>query len=96
MPIPKVWFKLQPHVCDSKGRRTYEQKISGLGNRRPNIHGSTTKWCPLFSDKGFVNFPSKQHVVVSCQAGAFEMSATGLKAFMTGKVRNSLAILTGI
>ena len=30
MPIPKVWFKLQPHVCDSKGRRTYEQKMQGL------------------------------------------------------------------
>ena len=69
---------------------------AGLGNRRPNIHGSATKWCPLCLSKGIVNHLSEHHVVVSCQAVAYERSKTGLGALMSGRPRSSTAILTGI
>ena len=99
MPTPTVWFKLQPHVCDSKAGGLLNRLRAGdagLGNRRPNIHGSTTKWCPLCLDNGLVNRLSEHHVVVSCQAVAYERSTSGLGALMTGKTRSSTAILTGI
>ena len=69
---------------------------AGLGNRPQNIHGSTTKWCPLCLEKGLVNNLSEHHVVIFCQAVAYERSATGLQALMTGKVRSSTATLSGI
>ena len=99
MPIPLVWFKLQPHVCDSKAGGLLNRLRAGdagLGNRRPNIHGSTTKWCPLCLDKGLVNHLSEHHVVVSCQALAYERSATGLGALMSGSTRCSSTVLSRI
>ena len=99
MPTPTVWFKLQPHVCDSKAGGLLNRLRAGdagLGNRRPNIHGSTTKWCPLCLNDGLVNRLSEHHVVVSCQAVDYERSTSGLGALMTGKTRSSTAILTGI
>ena len=69
MPTSKVWFKLQLHVCDGKAGGLLNRLgagDAGLGNRRPNIHGSTTKWCPLCLDKELVNHLSEYHVVVSC------------------------------
>ena len=99
MPTPRVWFKLQPHVCDSTVGGVLNRLRAGdagLGNRRPNIHGSTTKWCPLCLNKGIVNRLSEHHVVVSCQAVAYERSATGLGALMIGRPHISRACLTGI
>ena len=99
MPTPTVWFKLQPHVCDSKTGGLLNRLRAGdagLGNPCPNIHGSTKKWCPLCLDYGLVNHLSEHHVVVSCQAVAYERSTSGLGALMTGKTRSSTAILTGI
>jgi len=99
MPTPQIWFKLQPHVCDSKVGGVLNRLRAGdagLGNRRPNIHGSATKWCPLCLSKGIVNHLSEHHVVVSCQAVAYERSTTGLGALMTGRSRSDTAILTGI
>ena len=98
MPTPKVWFKLLPHVCNSKAGGLLNRLRAGdagLGNRGPNIHGSMTKWCQLCLDKRLVNHLSEHHVVVSCQAVAYERSATGLQALMTGKVRSCTATLTG-
>ena len=99
MPTLQVWFKLQPHVCDSKVGGVLNRLRAGdagLGNRCPNIHGSTTKWCPLCLSKGIVNLLSEHHVVVSCQAVAYEKSTTGLGALMIGRPQSSRAILTGI
>ena len=99
MPIPLVWFKLQPHVCDSKAGGLLNRLRAGdagLGNRRPNIHGSTTKWCPLCLDKGLVSHLSEHHVVVSCQALANERSSTGLGVLMTGSTWCSSTVLTRI
>ena len=98
MPTPQVWFKLQPHVCDSKVGGLLNRLRAGdagLGNRRSNIHGHTTKWCPLCLDKGIVNHLSEHHVVVSCQAVAYERSTTGLGALMKGMSHSSTATLTG-
>ena len=84
MPTSKVWFKLQLHVCDGKagGLLTYlEQEMQDLAN----IHGPATKWCPHCHNKGLVNHLSENHVFVSCQAMAYERSASGLKPLMTGK-----------
>ena len=69
---------------------------AGLGNRRPNIHGSTTKWCPLCLNNGLVNHLTEHHVVESCQAVAYERSASGLRVLMTGMTRSSTTVLTGI
>ena len=99
MPTPRVWFKLQPHVCDSTVGGVLNRLRAGdagLGNRRPNIHGSSTKWCPLCLNKGIVNRLSEHHVVVSCQAVAYERSATGLGALMIGRPQSSRATLMGI
>ena len=99
MPTPQVWFKLQPHVCDSTVGGVLNRLRAGdagLGNRRPNIHGSSTKWCPLCLNKGIVNRLSEHHVVVSCQAVAYERSATGLGALMVGRPQCSRATLMGI
>ena len=99
MPTPLVWFKLQPHVCDSNAGgllNRLREGDAGLGNRHPNIHGSTTKWCPLCLDKGLVSHLSEHHVVVSCQALAYERSATGLGALMTGSTWCSSTVLTRI
>ena len=87
MPTSKVWFKLQLHVCDGKAGGLLNRLgagDAGLGNRRPNIHVSTTKWCPLCHNKGLVNHLSEHHVV-SCQAMAYERLTSGLKPLMTGK-----------
>ena len=99
MPTPLVWFKLQPHVCDSNAGGLLNRLRAGdagLGNRHPNIHGSTTKWCPLCLDKGLVSHLSEHHVVLSCQALAYERSATGLGALMTGSTWCSSTVLTRI
>ena len=99
MPTPQVWFKLQPHVCDGKTGGILNRLRAGdagLGNRRPNIHGSTTKWCPLCLNKGLVSHLSEHHVVVSCQAVAYERSASGLGVLMTGSTRSSTTVLTRI
>ncbi len=69
---------------------------AGLGNRRPNIHGSTTKWCPLCLNKGLVSHLSEAHVVVSCQAVAYERSASGLGVLMTNSTRSDTTVLTRI
>ena len=99
MPTPQVWFKLQPHICDSKAGgflNRLRAGDAGLGNCRPNIHGSTTKWCPLCLSKGLVSHLSEYHVVVSCQAVAYERSASGLGVLMTGSTRSSTTVLTRI
>ena len=99
MPTPQVWFKLQPNVCNSKAGvllNRLRAGDAGLGNRCPNIHGSTTKWCPLCFEYGLVNHLSEHHVVVSCQAVAYERSATGLRVLMKGTTRSSTTVLTGI
>ena len=99
MPTPQVQFKLQPHICDCKARGLLNRLRAGdagLGNRRPNIHGSTTKWCPLCLNNGLVNHLTEHHVVVSCQAVAYERSASGLRVLMTGMTRSSTTVLTGI
>ena len=89
MPIPKVWFKLQPHVCNSKagGLLNRRAQAARLGNHRPNIHGPTTKSFPLCLS---------EHHVVSCQAVSYERSETGIWALITGKAQSSMATLTGI
>ena len=87
------------YVCDSTVGgvlNTLRAGGAGLGNRRPNIHGSSTKWCPLCLNKGIVNRLSEHHVVVSCQAVAYERSATGLGALMVGRPQSSRATLMGI
>jgi len=99
MPTPQIWFKLQPHVCDSKAGGLLNRLRAGdagLGNRRPNIHGSTTKWCPLCLNKGLVSHLSEAHVVVSCQAVAYERSASGLGVLMTNSTRSDTTVLTRI
>ena len=99
MPTPQVWFKLQPHICDSKAGgflNRLRAGDAGLGNCRPNIHGSTTKWCPLCLSKGLVSHLSEYHVVVSCQAVAYERSASGLGVLMTGSTRSSTTVRTRI
>ena len=95
----KIWVKLQPHVCDSKAGGLLNRLRAGdagLGNRRPNIHGSTTKWCPLCLNKGLVSHLSETHVVVSCQAVAYERSASGLGVLMTDSTRSGTTVLTRI
>ena len=99
LPNPQIWFKLQPHVCDSKAGGLLNRiraGDAGLGNRRPNIHGSTTKWCPLCLNKGLVSHLSEAHVVVSCQAVAYERSASGLGVLMTNSTRSDTTVLTRI
>ena len=99
MPTPQVWFKLQPHVCDGNAGGVLNRLRAGdagLGNRRPNIHGSTTKWCPLCLSKGLVSHLSESHVVVFCQAVAYERSASGLGALMTDSTRSGTTVLTRI
>jgi len=99
MPTPQVWFKLLPHVCDSKAGGLLNKLRAGdagLGNRRPNIHGSTTKWCPLCLNKELVSHLSEYHVVVSCQAVAYVRSASGLGVLMTDSTRSGTIVLTRI
>ena len=99
MPTPQVWFKLQPHVCDGSAGGLLNRLRAGdagLGNRRPNIHGSTSKWCPLCLSKGLVSHLSESHVIVSCQAVAYERSASGLGALMTDSTRSGTTVLTRI
>ena len=50
MPTPQEWFKLQPNVCDNKAEKILNIFRAGdarLGNRRPNEHGKSYKYCPL-------------------------------------------------
>ena len=99
MPTPQVWFKLQPHVCVTKARGLLNRLRAGdkgLGNLRPNIHGSTTKWCSRCLIKGLVNHLTEHHVVISCKAVAYERSASGLRVLMTGMFWSSMTVLTGI
>ena len=88
MPTPRVWFKLQPHVCDSTVGVVLNRLRAGdawLGNRRLYIHGSSTKWCPLCLNKGIVNRLSEHLVVVSCQAVVYESNINAGNFFSSPK-----------
>ena len=72
---------------------TWLSEHTELCNLCPNIHGSTTKWCPLCLlclDKRLVNHLSEHHVVVSCQAVAYKRSTTRIQGC------SSTETLTGV
>ena len=64
MPTPHVWFKLQPHVRDTKAGKIlnmFRAGDAGLGNRRTNKHGKSCKYCPLCLDMQRVVFKRVSH-----------------------------------
>ena len=71
LPQPWNWFKLQPHVADSKASKTLSMVRGGnalLGNRYKNRYGARHVWCPLCKVKGVRVKLTESHVILSCPA----------------------------
>ena len=73
MPLPTLWFKLQPHVTDLPSSRLLCRVRAGdvgLGNRRPNDFGNSYKLCPFCLQNG------------SSVASAYVRRVSGLQAYV--------------
>ena len=85
MPLPTLWFKLQPHVTDLPSSRLLCRVRAGdvgLGNRRPNDFGKSYKLCPFCLQNGSSVSLNEAHAILECPASAYVRRVSGLQAYV--------------
>ena len=84
MPQPKVWFTLASYVNDSPNVGALNRcraGDSGLGNRRPNELGFSSKVCPLCQRIGKMEKLNEAHVILKCHALNYDRDSLGVSLF---------------
>lgn len=89
MPQPRVWFRLQGHVNDTKASMTLNQTRAGnlkLGNRMKNAYGMQGKNCPWCARQGTNAVLNEAHVIMACQAVSRLRDYHGISDYVRGSM----------